>query len=378
MVRFVHLSDTHLGSRQYMRDDREEDFYDAFREAMEVAVKERVDFIVHSGDLFDTWSPSNRALTEFKNTALKMKEAGIPMYLIMGDHDRPKRTDYPAARIFDFLGIKLMGQDGVETEVFRKDGEEVLIAGISNLKGSHIEQLKEEYSKADTLTEGFRNSILISHQGITGFLIEDACEADYDELPKNYSYLAMGHVHEGAVKSDKMPFFSYSGSTEMKSTREIGTYLKKGKSVNLVTLKDGIPEVKRISLSSVRFQLLIESDYQNYKQDIEKAIEKYSDRFGQKKPLFTVRINGEADKETVRKELSRFDQVMFRPPEFKTDTVEIESKPGMDTASDYIGAYFKDDPETAAIAEEFYHQARQDREEAINWLIEKLEIGGST
>ncbi len=377
MVRFLHISDTHLGSRQYMRDDREEDFYDAFREGIDIAIREKVDFIVHSGDLFDTWSPSNRALTEFKETALKMRDAGIPMYLVMGDHDRPKRTDYPAAKIFDFLGIKLMGHDGVETEVFTKGDEEVLIAGISNLKGSHVEQLKEEYQKADTLTSGYSNSILISHQAVTGFLIEDACEAKYEELPKSYSYLAMGHVHDGAVKSDKMPLFSYAGSTEMKSTREIRAFLKQGKSVNLVQLENGIPEVRRIPITTVRFQLLIETDYENYLQDIRAAIEKHSSRFGSKKPLFTLRINGEADKETVKREISKIQEVMFRQPEFKAETVEVESKPGMDTASDYIKAYFKDDPETAAIAEEFYLHARQDREEAMEWLVEKLGMGGS-
>lgn len=359
-----------------MRDDREEDFYDAFREAIEIAVNENVDFIVHSGDLFDTWSPSNRALTEFKETALKMKDAGIPMYLIMGDHDRPKRTDYPAAKIFDFLGIKLLGHDGVETEVFSKDGEEVLIAGISNLKGSHTEQLREEYARADTLTSGYRNSILISHQGITGFLIDDACEAKYEELPRNYSYLAFGHVHDGAVRSDKSPLFSYAGSTEMKSIREIPAFLKQGKSVNLVTLKDGIPEVKRIPLKSVRYQLLIESNYASYIQDIRNAIEKHSSSFGQKKPLLTVRINGDSDKENVRRELSKFTEVNFRPPEFLSESVEIESKPGMDTAADYIKAYFKDEPDTAALAEEFYRHARQDKDEAIIWLMEKLGIGG--
>lgn len=377
MVRFLHISDTHLGSRQYMRDDREEDFYDAFREAIDIAVREKVDFIIHSGDLFDTWSPSNRALTEFKETALRMKEAGIPMYLIMGDHDRPKRTDYPAARIFDFLGIRLLGHNGVETEIFRKDGEEVLIAGISNLKGSHVEQLKEEYGKADALASGHRNSILISHQGITGFLIDDACEAKYEELPKNFSYLAFGHVHEGAIKRDKTPLFSYAGSTEMKSIREIPAFLKEGKSVNLVTLKDGLVEVQRIPLTSVRYQMLIESDYAHYIEDIRSAIGRHSTSFGSKKPLVTLRINGECDKDAVRREMSRISDVIFRTPEFLSEKVEIESRPGMDTASDYIKAYFKDEPENAAIAEEFYSHARQDREEAILWLMDKLGIGGS-
>lgn len=375
MLKFLHMSDTHLGSRQYMRDDREDDFYDAFREAINIAISEEVDFIVHSGDLFDTWSPSNHALTEFKETALKMRDAGIPMYLIMGDHDRPKRSDYPAAKIFDFLGITLLGQEGVESTVFSKGDERVLIAGISNLKGARREQLAEEYAKADTLTTGYENSILISHQGITGFLIDDACEAKYEELPKNYTYLAFGHVHDGVIKKDHYPLFSYAGSTEMKSIREIPAFLKQGKSVNLVTLKNGEADVKRIQLKSVRYQMLIDSDFQHYREEIGRFTEKYSTNFGEKKPLITLRVNGDADKESVRREIGRMDSISFRPPEFISETVEVESRPGMDTAADYIKAYFKDDPETAALAEEFYRHARQDSDEAIRWLSEKLGLG---
>ena len=369
------MSDTHLGSRQYMRDDRENDFYEAFREAMEIAIERKVDFIVHSGDLFDTWSPSNRALTEFKETALKMKDAGIPMYLIMGDHDRPKRTDYPAAKIFDFLGITLLGHDGVESCTYSKDGEEVLIVGISNLKGSRKDQLIEEYAEADKLAQAAKNSILISHQAVTGYLIEDACEAKYEGLPKHFSYLAFGHVHDGAIKSDSYPLFSYAGSTEMKSIREISAFLKQGKAVNLVTLENGEAKAERIPLTKVRYQFLVESDFKSYVGDIDKVLEKYRDRFGGKVPLVTVRLNGSGDKEEVRRALSKYQEASFRPPEFISETVEIESRPGMDTASDYIKAYFKDNPQLAELAQEFYRHARQDREEAIRWLREKLGIG---
>ncbi len=261
------MSDTHLGSRQYMRDDRESDFYEAFREAMEIAIERKVDFIVHSGDLFDTWSPSNRALTEFKETALQMKDAGIPMYLIMGDHDRPKRTDYPAAKIFDFLGITLLGHDGVESCTYSKDGEEVLIVGISNLKGSRKGQLIEEYAEADKLAQAAKNSILISHQAVTGYLIEDACEAKYEDLPKHFSYLAFGHVHDGAIKADSYPLFSYAGSTEMKSIREISAFLKQGKAGNLGTLENG--EAKADDVSEI---MGIKESWTNLRKSVELSV----------------------------------------------------------------------------------------------------------
>ncbi len=374
MFKFIHMSDTHLGSRMYMSDEREQDFYDAFQEAIDISVREGVDFIVHSGDLFDTWSPSNLALSKFRDSALAIRDAGIPMYLIMGDHDRPKRADYPAAEIFNFLGIRLLGREGLETTIHQKNGEEILIAGISNLKGFRRSQLLEEYRKAENSASGFSNSILISHQAITGFLYDEACEAKPSDLPANYSYLAFGHVHDWALKTDARPVFSYAGSTEMKSTREIRSFIRYGKSVNVVSIDNGSVSVERIPLKSVRFQYLVATSPGSYITDIEEAISKYSGRFGNKKPIFTVRISGTADRDKVISDLKKYDGIIFRPPEIIPDHVDVETRPGMENMSDYIGAYFRDHPELSELVTEYYRNARGDREAAIKALLERLGV----
>jgi DNA repair exonuclease SbcCD nuclease subunit len=375
MIRFLHMSDTHLGSRIYMSDDREQDFYDSFDEAMDIAIREKVDFIVHSGDLFDTWSPSNYALSKFRDSALRMKEAGIPMFLIMGDHDRPKRTDYPAAEIFNFLGIRLLGKDAVENVTHEVGNDRVLIAGISNMKGFRRNALLEEYRRADEISEGSTNSVLISHQAITGYLYDEACEARPEDLPVNFSYLAFGHVHDWALKQDRRPVFSYAGSTELKSTREIPAFIKNGKSVNLVSLNNGIATVDRRKLKSVRFQYAIESNPSDYQAQIDEAIEKFSPRFGNKKPVFTLRIVGNTDKDRVRATLKSYDGIIFRPPEFISEKVEVESRPGMENIGDYINAYFSNEPELAGIASQYYRIARSDRDAAMKFLMEKLGVG---
>ena len=369
------MSDTHLGSRIYMSDDREQDFYDSFDEAMDIAIREKVDFIVHSGDLFDTWSPSNYALSKFRDSALRMKEAGIPMFLIMGDHDRPKRTDYPAAEIFNFLGIRLLGKDAVENVTHEVGNDRVLIAGISNMKGFRRNALLEEYRRADEISEGSTNSVLISHQAITGYLYDEACEARPEDLPVNFSYLAFGHVHDWALKQDRRPVFSYAGSTELKSTREIPAFIKNGKSVNLVSLNNGIATVDRRKLKSVRFQYAIESNPSDYQAQIDEAIEKFSPRFGNKKPVFTLRIVGNTDKDRVRATLKSYDDIIFRPPEFISEKVEVESRPGMENIGDYINAYFSNEPELAGIASQYYRIARSDRDAAMKFLMEKLGVG---
>ena len=64
----------------------EEDFYESFNEAIDLGLEENVDFFVHTGDLFDTWAPSNRAMNEFKKAMIKLYKKNKTMYLIMGDH----------------------------------------------------------------------------------------------------------------------------------------------------------------------------------------------------------------------------------------------------------------------------------------------------
>ena len=58
----AHLADTHIGLRQYGLTWREEDIYERFREAIGVAVREGVDAILISGDMFDRARPPIRAI----------------------------------------------------------------------------------------------------------------------------------------------------------------------------------------------------------------------------------------------------------------------------------------------------------------------------
>jgi len=378
MFKFMHVSDTHLGSRQYMIEEREQDFYDAFNEAMDIALREKVDFILHTGDLFDTWSPSNRALTEFKDSILGVRDQNVPVFVILGDHDRPKRKDFPAARIFDFAGIKLLGMDGLQHETLEVNGERILIAGISNLKGMRKPELLKAYLEADQLAPNYRNSILMSHQAIEGFLYDEACEARYQELPKNFSYLAFGHIHDWALRDSSYPVFSYAGSTEMKSSNEIAGFLKNGKSVNIVSMNEGNVKVERRILKSVRFQYKIDTDFSHYKADIEDVLSRYSGDFGSKKPVISMRITGDGDREEVKSNLESYCNLIFRNPEFHMIERTVDMKPGMEKIDDYIKSYFTDDEEMAELAIEFYRnmggREAGNEEDGLKWLRMKLGV----
>lgn len=378
MVRFMHFSDTHLGSREYGESFREDDFYEAFQEAINIGMEENVDFFVHSGDLFDTWSPGNHALLKFKDYARQISDAHKRMYIIMGDHDRPKRKDDPASKIFDFLGVKLL-DDGTENSQkwtsIEDNGEEVLIYGISNMKGLRKSQLIEEYRIAENEARKYRSSILLSHQAVQPYLHPEACEAKYDELPKTFSYLGFGHIHDHVLRAKDYPVFSYAGSTDMTSSSEIEKFIRQGKGVNLVEINGSDTSVERIPLKSTRFQIEISANHDNYLEEIESAQIKYGDRFGEKKPMFLLTIVGEADREDVKQNLSRLsDQCYFRRVKFDPQKAASVSKPNMSSLIDYFKAYFGEE-DMAKLANEVYETLKNDDyEHSRRVILERLGI----
>ena len=48
---FSHISDTHLGLQQYGLEEREQDIYDSFNQAIDISIKDKVDFVIFAGDI---------------------------------------------------------------------------------------------------------------------------------------------------------------------------------------------------------------------------------------------------------------------------------------------------------------------------------------
>ena len=85
MVKFAHMADVHLGGwkQQPLQDLNLE----SFKKAFEICIRERVEFVVIAGDLFDAAFPPIDVLKESFAEFRKLKEAGIPCFLIAGSHD---------------------------------------------------------------------------------------------------------------------------------------------------------------------------------------------------------------------------------------------------------------------------------------------------
>lgn len=85
MVKFAHIADVHLGG--WKQQPLQELNLQSFQKAMETCIKERVEFVLIAGDLFDSAFPPIDILKEAFSEFRKLKESGIPCFLIAGSHD---------------------------------------------------------------------------------------------------------------------------------------------------------------------------------------------------------------------------------------------------------------------------------------------------
>ena len=85
MVKFAHLADVHLGGwkQQPLQDLN----FQSFKKAIETCIKEKVEFVVIAGDIFDSAFPPIDILKEAFAQFRILKESGIPCFIIAGSHD---------------------------------------------------------------------------------------------------------------------------------------------------------------------------------------------------------------------------------------------------------------------------------------------------
>lgn len=92
-MKFLHISDVHLGCTRYQLAESPRDFFDAWIDVLQkYAVAERVDFVIICGDFFHKRSvPPETMNYAFAGLSL-LRDAGIPVVAIEGNHDQ-KHTD---------------------------------------------------------------------------------------------------------------------------------------------------------------------------------------------------------------------------------------------------------------------------------------------
>ena len=359
MVRIAHLGDTHLGYRQYNLDEREQDIYDVLDEVADKILEEEVDIVVHSGDLFDSWRPTTQAYYVFKNFLNKL-DRKVKIFTILGDHDSPKRRGMPPHMLFDDR-IEILGINGADHRVLNLNGEEVLVAGISNLSRRYREILVEELKKLDVLAEKYKCSVLMLHQAIDKFFpFEEVFELKLDEVPRNFNYYAMGHLHARVRASHGSGELAYSGSTEIMRKKEIGEWEKHGKGFYVVDIEGERTSVREVNIGKIRPQISMKLSYADFQSELEDLASSLKDYA--KLPIVHVAVEGkQIDRQGVHQALTEAlaGKVLQVRPDFieEADKRMVELKPGSFNINEMLSEYLQD-KEISGLSFELYRCLR--------------------
>jgi DNA repair exonuclease SbcCD nuclease subunit len=205
-MKFAHIADVHIGS---WRDPKLKDIStQAFIKAIDESIRENVDFILISGDLFNTALPG---IDQLKTVIRKLKDAknkGISVYYIAGSHDfSPSgKTMLDIIEEAD-LGVNVtrgeINEEGnliLKFTVDKKTGAK--ITGMIGKRGMLEKKYYENLDKTNLESEkGFK--IFMFHTALDEMKPENLKDMESSPasfLPKGFDYYAGGHVHIVKIK----------------------------------------------------------------------------------------------------------------------------------------------------------------------------------
>ena len=283
-MKFSHISDTHLGLIQYGLEEREQDIYDSFNQAIDISIQDKVDFVIFAGDIFHTPNPSGTAILQMANALKRLKENKIESFFVLGEHDISRVRSTPIPYVYHNLEFsKYVGRGD---PVYYKD---VMIVGFDKIRKNEMTGLEEKFSRVESLADKHKgHKILVLHQGITE-VNKFAGEVNSTDLPKNFTYYAMGHLHDKFLKQYdhlKGPL-AYPGSTEMTTSEGIK---ETEKGFFKVDISDDEAKPEWIKLD-IRPQISVKTEFENIDSAIKELNEKISGL--EKKPIIEIKIHGE-------------------------------------------------------------------------------------
>lgn len=266
-MKILHTSDLHIGKYIGTYDLKEDTEY-VLNQVVDTAIRERVEVVLISGDVFDRPNPSEEAIKMYVSFLKALLDKNIKVIAISGNHDSGIRL----SAYKDILG-KGYFVEGEFNSPMRKVSLNDEYGPVnfymlpfftpfivkSNLKLEkgleNYDLAMDEIIKRENIDTSQRN-IILAHQFVAGFKFggseEDFSYSNEDEknvagvgiisLDKfqNFDYVALGHIHKPQKISRET--IRYSGSLLKYKTSEIDG---PDKSVVIIDLKEkGNIEVK--------------------------------------------------------------------------------------------------------------------------------------
>ncbi len=250
-MRILHCSDLHIGVENYGRIDpatglstRLNDFLDALDEVVEFALSNSVDLVLLAGDAYKGRDPSQTHQREFARRLYRIVSAGIPVFLLVGNHDLPNSSSRAnAVEIFPTLQVPdVYIGDSLQTYPVTTPSGPLQVVAVpwprrgrlitrEESRGLTIDQVRAEiesrmteaiYSRVSELDPNIP-AILTGHVTINGSSTgtERSMMLGNDHVllvsavhHPELEYVALGHIHKHQVLRRESPIVAYSGSLQ--------------------------------------------------------------------------------------------------------------------------------------------------------------------
>ena len=274
-MKFIHLSDLHLGKRVNEFSMIEDQAY-ILKKILGIIRDEEPDGVLIAGDIYDKSIPSVEAVGLFDDFLKRLAGQKVQVFIISGNHDSPERLAF-GAELIKLSGIHISpAYSGRVEPISLKDNYgAVHIYMLPFIKPVHVrsvfpEETVESYTDAVRaaishmdIQESERN-ILVTHQFVTGAQrsdSEDICVGGADNVDVSvfdgFDYVALGHIH--GPQSAGRESARYCGTPLKYSFSEANHH----KSVTILELKEkGNLVIRAVELSPLRDMRELKGTYE--------------------------------------------------------------------------------------------------------------------
>ena len=229
-MKIIHTADWHVGHELYGYG-REEEFDYFFSQLSDLMEKEQPDALLVSGDVYDSYMPSNAAVRQLNTALLSLHESSPETEIILtaGNHDSGLRLEAAAPPWLSHR-IHLIGtiDPTLERNRIEIEGKGVVMAipfcypaNFPHKESDPVEGRQERFFQrvSKQLSKESLPTVLMAHLYLSGARLNGTRQPrdivggseamPLSDIGTGYDYLALGHIHRRQRLSKQA---HYSGS----------------------------------------------------------------------------------------------------------------------------------------------------------------------
>jgi len=221
---FIHTADLHLGRPFSGIKDSSiaskliESTFKTFERIIELAIENRVAFLLIAGDIYDTKDKSLKAQLTFQKGMRRLEAENIDVYVVTGNHDPANKW---TAELDIPPNVHLFGHGKPKSFPVIKDGVHIAsICGWSYPKEEVKEDVASQFSPDPKAP--YNIALLHCNCGSSAEYENYAPCTPTELLGAGFDYWALGHIHKRNVISDKNPWIVYPGNPQGINPKETG------------------------------------------------------------------------------------------------------------------------------------------------------------